>query len=93
MLSRINYKDMDTEELGSVYEALLELIPQVEVGARRFSFLGDNEDEEAAGGHARRLTGSYYTPDSLVQELIKSALIPVLEDLSLIHISEPTRPY
>ncbi len=33
----------------------------------------------ATKGNARKLTGSYYTPDSLVQELIQSALDPVIE--------------
>lgn len=81
VLTRINYKDMDTEELGSVYESLLELIPQLNTnGQWRFGFLGDEADDENATGHTRKLTGSYYTPDSLVQELIKSALEPVIED-------------
>jgi hypothetical protein len=78
-LARINYRDMDTEELGSVYESLLELIPELSVeGTWSFGFQGDNE-EGGGTGHARKLTGSYYTPDSLVQELIQSALLPVLE--------------
>ena len=81
ILSRINYRDMDTEEFGSVYESLLELIPQLSTeGQWQFSFMGDADDESAASGHSRKLTGSYYTPDSLVQELIKSALEPVIED-------------
>ena len=81
ILSRINYRDMDTEEFGSVYESLLELIPQLHTeGQWHFNFMGDEEDEKSAGGHTRKLTGSYYTPDSLVQELIKSALVPVIED-------------
>lgn len=81
ILARINYRDMDTEEFGSVYESLLELIPQLHTeGPWRFSFIGDAEDEAAASGHSRKLTGSYYTPDALVQELIKSALEPVIED-------------
>jgi len=81
ILARINYRDMDTEEFGSVYESLLELIPQLHTeGQWRFSFIGDAEDEAAASGHSRKLTGSYYTPDSLVQELIKSALEPVIKD-------------
>ncbi len=80
VLVRINYRDMDTEELGSVYESLLELIPQLEVEGRwRFGFVGDEEDETASSGHARKLTGSYYTPDALVQELIESALAPVVQ--------------
>ncbi|WBU43003.1 MULTISPECIES: Eco57I restriction-modification methylase domain-containing protein [Marinobacter] len=81
ILARINYRDMDTEEFGSVYESLLELIPQLHTeGQWRFSFIGDAEDEAAASGHSRKLTGSYYTPNSLVQELIKSALEPVIQD-------------
>jgi hypothetical protein len=31
-------------------------------------------------GNERKLTGSYYTPDSLVQELIQSALVPVIDE-------------
>ena len=79
VLVRINYRDMDTEELGSVYESLLELIPQLNVqGQWRFGFIGDEEGEGSDSGHARKLTGSYYTPDALVQELIQSALEPVV---------------
>jgi hypothetical protein len=33
-----------------------------------------------AEGTERKLTGSYYTPPELVAELIKSALVPVIED-------------
>jgi hypothetical protein len=81
VLARINYRDMDTEELGSVYESLLELQPAINVDANpwRFGFIGD-EAEGDARGSARKLTGSYYTPDELVQELIKSALEPKIAD-------------
>lgn len=77
VLARINYRDMDTEELGSVYESLLELQPAINVDANpwRFGFIGDEAEGEVRGS-ARKLTGSYYTPDELVQELIKSALEP-----------------
>lgn len=80
-LTRVNYRDMGPEELGSVYEALLELVPQIDPAASpwRFRFAGDDGDGTVAG-NARKLTGSYYTPDSLVQELIKSALDPVIAD-------------
>ena len=85
-LTRVNYRDMDTEELGSVYESLLELVPVVRVDTApwRFGFLGDPEPgqhpaPEQGRGSARKTTGSYYTPDSLVQELIKSALEPVIQ--------------
>ena len=72
---RINWRDMATEELGSVYEGLLELVPVRENEGRTFSFAGGAE----ARGNARKVSGSYYTPDSLVQCLLDSALDPVLE--------------
>lgn len=81
VLARINYRDMDTEELGSVYESLLELQPVINVNANPwgFGFVGD-ELEGDTRGSARKLTGSYYTPDELVQELIKSALEPKIAE-------------
>ncbi len=79
-LARVNYRDMGTEELGSVYESLLELHPVVQVEARpwTFAFIGD-ETDTGVKGNERKLSGSYYTPDSLVQELLRSALDPVIE--------------
>jgi hypothetical protein len=80
VLSRINYRDMDTEELGSVYESLLELHPVVQVGAGpwTFGFLGD-DGIDAGKGSERKSSGSYYTPEALVQELLRSALDPVID--------------
>lgn len=74
-LMRVNWRDMETEELGSVYESLLELTPRVDLDARAFFFAEGDE----AKGHARKTTGSYYTPDSLVQLLLDSTLDPVIE--------------
>ena len=84
----VDYRNMGPEELGSVYESLLELVPDPDPHARTFAF----ENASAEGdtkGNARKTTGSYYTPDSLVQELIKSALDPVI-DARL--ASQPDRP-
>ena len=81
-LAPIDYRNMGTEELGSVYESLLELVPEVDLPARRFGFVGlasEGTSIVAVAGNDRKLTGSYYTPDSLVQELIRSALDPVIE--------------
>lgn len=81
-LSRVNYRDMGPEELGSVYESLLELVPDLQglssPTTARLGFVGDDESDASTKGNTRKLTGSYYTPDSLVQELIKSALEPVI---------------
>jgi hypothetical protein len=54
---------------------LLELTPQLNGDGRTFKFAEGGE----AKGHARKTTGSYYTPDSLVQALLDSALDPVLD--------------
>ncbi|MBS1169610.1 MAG: putative type modification enzyme [Burkholderiaceae bacterium] len=91
-LSRVNYRDMGSEELGSVYESLLELVPAISIAAgdRRFGFIGD-DDEGSNKGNARKLSGSYYTPDSLVQELIKSALDPVIERTLEVNPKEPVK--
>ncbi len=69
---RVNYAALDVEELGSVYESLLDLQPVLrEAGGRvRFDFVQGTE---------RKSTGSYYTPHALVEELVRSALEPVLE--------------
>jgi hypothetical protein len=74
-IAPVNWRDMETEELGSVYESLLELTPQLNGDGRRLLFAEGGE----ATGHARKTTGSYYTPDSLVQALLDSALDPVLD--------------
>lgn len=78
VLAPVDYRNMGPEELGSVYESLLELVPEIDLHARKFGFVGITSEGSTAG-NARKLSGSYYTPDSLVQELIKSALDPVIE--------------
>lgn len=92
-LTRVNYRDMGPEELGSVYESLLELVPDLQnlsqPHAARLAFVGDDDASASTKGNTRKLTGSYYTPDPLVQELIKSALEPVIADTVK---SNPQRP-
>jgi hypothetical protein len=70
---RIAYAALDVEELGSVYEGLLDFRPAIDTEARTFALVPGNERKES---------GSYYTPSTLVAELIKSALEPVLDALS-----------
>lgn len=91
-LTRVNYRDMGTEELGSVYESLLELVPDYQHLSQphvaRLAFVGDDSDASNKG-NTRKITGSYYTPDSLVQELIKSALEPVIAQTIQANPSNP----
>jgi hypothetical protein len=71
----VNWRDMETEELGSVYEGLLELTPRLTLDGRGFAFAEGVETK----GNERKKSGSYYTPDSLVQALLDTALDPVLD--------------
>lgn len=71
-LRAVDYKNLGPEELGSVYESLLELHPRIHSAAGTFELA-------SASGHERKTTGSYYTPSSLIQVLLDSALDPVIE--------------
>jgi hypothetical protein len=71
---RVNYSALDVEELGSVYESLLDLEPRFETVsavACRFAFIE---------GTKRKTSGAYYTPPELVDELVRTALVTVMED-------------
>ena len=68
----INYRNLGPEELGSVYESLLEMHPEINLEAGYFKL-------NVVSGSERKTTGSYYTPSSLVNCLLDSALEPVIE--------------
>jgi hypothetical protein len=84
-LTRVNWRDMETEELGSVYESLLELPPRASADRRTFEFA---EGEETRG-NARKTSGSYYTPDALVKVLLDSTLEPVLDAAEARNPADP----
>jgi hypothetical protein len=68
----VNYGALDVEELGSVYESLLDLAPEIDDSTPPcFRF---------APGSERRTTGSFYTPPDLVAQLVQHALQPVIEE-------------
>ena len=72
VLRPVDYRNLATEELGGVYEGLLELTPRVSGDGADFTL-------ERFAGNRRKKTGGFYTPDSLVQCLLDSALDPVVE--------------
>lgn len=86
-LARVNWRDMGPDELGYVYEGLLELVPQITQDGRNFSFAGRDQSR----GNARKTSGSYYTPDSLVEILLKSALDPVIESTVARNPGQPAK--
>ena len=73
----VNWRAMETEELGSVYESLLELQPQLGDDGKTLLFASELAEQR---GNQRKTTGSYYTPDSLVQLLLDTTLNPVLDE-------------
>jgi len=75
-LRLVDYRNLGAEELGGIYESLLELHPRLEVDATPPHFR-----LEIAAGNERKATGSYYTPTSLISCLLDSALDPVVDEV------------
>lgn len=80
--NRINYANLAIDELGSVYESLLDYEPKL---AKENFTLGKREIKRGEfylddRGTDRKTTGSYYTDSRLVAQLIESALVPVIEN-------------
>ncbi|WP_396905730.1 Eco57I restriction-modification methylase domain-containing protein [Mycolicibacterium phlei] len=69
----VDYRNLGAEELGSIYESLLELMPSWDPTTKTYTLA-------VASGNQRKDTGSYYTPTSLVESLLDTALDPVLDD-------------
>lgn len=69
----VDYRNLGAEELGSIYESLLELIPSWDPPTKTYTLT-------VASGNQRKDTGSYYTPTSLVESLLDTALDPVLDE-------------
>lgn len=68
---KVDYRHLGADELGSVYESLLELEPrQEEDGSYVLRKLDGND---------RKTSGSYYTPSPLIDCLLDSALDPVID--------------
>ncbi|SFL06607.1 N-6 DNA Methylase [Streptosporangium canum] len=70
---QVDYRNMGAEELGSIYESLLELVPKHSAVDSTFELVDRL-------GNDRKKTGSYYTPSSLIETLLDSTLDPVIDD-------------
>lgn len=67
----INYRDLSVQQLGSIYERLLEQALAVDA---------DGLLRVQPSSFARRVTGSYYTHDDLVKLLIQESLTPLISE-------------
>ena len=70
----VDFAHLGAEELGSVYESLLELVPRYDPISHGFTL-------EMLAGNDRKTSGSYYTPSELVELVLDTALDPVLDDV------------
>lgn len=73
VLRPVDYRNLGSEELGAIYESLLEQHPEVNAEAGAFTL-------NTAAGNERKTTGSYYTPTSLITELLDTAVDPVVAE-------------
>lgn len=70
---RISYRDLGVEQLGAVYETLLDYTPHVERSAGRRPAVSLRP-----GSGVRKATGSFYTPQPLAAYLLRETLAPLV---------------
>jgi hypothetical protein len=77
---RISYADLSVEEIGAIYESLLDYTPRITDTFEEFEGREYRPGEFMLDprGSERKSTGSYYTNPDLIAELISSALDPVI---------------
>jgi hypothetical protein len=77
---RITYRDLGVEQLGAVYETLLDYEPRVAAASRpRRHDVGQRVTLEPGSG-ARKATGTFYTPQPIAEYLIRRTLGPLVRD-------------
>ena len=67
----VNYRDMSVQQLGSIYERLMEQEPARE---------SDGKIAVRPNPYARKDSGSFYTPQELVDLIIDQTLKPLVEE-------------
>jgi len=76
---RVNFSEIREEEIGSIYESLLDFQPNISINSQ-FQLIPQTTE--------RKSTGSYYTPKELIDILIRTTLQPLIED-RLKNINNP----
>ncbi|HMB78615.1 MAG TPA: N-6 DNA methylase, partial [Vicinamibacterales bacterium] len=67
---RIAYRDLGVEQLGAVYETLLDYEPHVDRGSVSLQ----------AGSGVRKATGTFYTPQPIADYLVRRTLGPLVRE-------------
>lgn len=69
----VDYRNLDSEELGGMYEGLLAYTPRYHADERVFTL-------EVSTGNERKKSGSYYTPSDLIALVLDEALNPLIDE-------------
>lgn len=72
--TRIDYRDLGVEQLGAVYETLLDYEP--------IAGDGNGVPRLKRGGDRRKATGSFYTPQSITDYVVRRTLHPLVDRAS-----------
>jgi hypothetical protein len=67
----IDFRNLDSEELGGVYESLLAYVPRYDPDEQTFTLI-------QTAGSERKKSGSYYTPTDLIALVLDEALNPLV---------------
>jgi Eco57I restriction-modification methylase len=70
--TRIDYRDLGVEQLGAVYESVLDYEPAYADSRRGQVLL-------RRGGDARKSTGSFYTPQTITDYVVRRTLHPLVD--------------
>ena len=93
--ARISYRDLGVEQLGAVYESVLDYRPRLVPPAARPAAARSAGRDGAAGSRAaradvrlepgsgvRKATGTFYTPRALTTHLVRRTLAPLVDGAS-----------
>ncbi|MDP7724184.1 Eco57I restriction-modification methylase domain-containing protein [Mycobacterium sp. TY814] len=69
----VDYRNLDSEELGGMYEGLLAYTPRYHADERAFTLA-------VSTGNERKKSGSYYTPSDLIALVLDEALDPLIDE-------------
>jgi len=69
----VDYRNLDSEELGGMYEGLLAYTPRYHADERAFTI-------DVSTGNERKKSGSYYTPSDLIALVLDEALDPLIDE-------------
>ncbi len=78
----VDYRNLDSEELGGMYEGLLAYTPRYHADERTFTL-------DVATGNDRKKSGSYYTPSDLIALVLDEALDPLIDEA--VRAADPER--